>query len=233
MVEPVGDILIRAASAGSLHARRNLQSVGFVRRSFEDPAQAICEGQTRGHPPGILSIEFVVVKRITALDCGALRQRTAVPGKVIFAVTFGENPQKNRGRTVIVRTEAGIDRGIAVVARVEGAGSVGNSAGVEIDRVSRNVGVGVRETVPIVSNQQEIAAKLNGMIGQSPVQVVAEFVGRNKGDGGASERNKVGKTIQINARILRVTSALHSLADIAPVKIIDEFWRKKRSESDG
>src|SRR5271165_565133 len=143
MVEPVGNILVGAAAACGLYARRDLQPVGFVRRRFEYQAQPVSDRQAGRHPPGVLPVELIVVDRVTALDCRALGQRVAVAGEIVDAVPLGKNSQQDRGRAVVVGTEAGIYRWIAVVGRVQRAGGIGDYARVKIDGVGLNVGVRV------------------------------------------------------------------------------------------
>ncbi len=240
VIEPVGDILISAAAAGSLHAGRDLQSVGFVRRSFQHPAQAISDGQTRRHPPGILPVKLIVIDREAAIDRSPLSQRAAIAIEVIDAVALGENAQQDGSCAVIVRTEVAVHCGIRfvsgwiyVVGRIERAGGVGDTSRVEIHRVGLNVGERVLVAGVIVANQKYIGTELEGVILTGPVQTVAQLVGGHEENSGARKRNEVVQPVQQNRRILRDPCGLASLADVAPVKVVDQLGRDERTESDG
>src|SRR6202035_4544737 len=161
MVKPVGDVLLRAAAAGSLHARGDLITISFVWGSFEHPAQAVSKGQVRRNPPGILAKELVVIDCETALDRRALGEGGAVSCEIIDTVTFGENTHNERCRAVVVRTKALVHSRIMlvcgwiyVVSRIQGAGSVGDSPGVEIDRIGLNVGERVSIAGVVVANKK-------------------------------------------------------------------------------
>ena len=54
-IEPVRDVLIGAAAASRLYARCDLIAVGFVRRSFQHPAQTIRDSQAAVDSPAILA----------------------------------------------------------------------------------------------------------------------------------------------------------------------------------
>src|ERR1700686_3223648 len=71
------------------------------------------------------------------------------------------------------------------------------------------------------------------MISPRPAQTVAQLVDRHKSSRRASEGNEAVDPIQKNSRIHRGTTVLLSLADVAPVKIVDEPGREEGGESNG
>ena len=137
-----------------MHARCDLVSVGFVRGSFEHPAQAIGDGQTRGGPPSILPIELVVIDGVAAVDRRALRQRAAVAREVIVAVTLGKTSPRDRSRAVVIGAEVAVHRRKAVVGGIQRAGSTSDSPRVEINRVGANVRKGVRVAGVVVTDEE-------------------------------------------------------------------------------
>src|SRR5580704_11048009 len=71
------------------------------------------------------------------------------------------------------------------------------------------------------------------MISPSPIQAVAKLIDGHKENGRARERNKVVDAVQIYSRVHVVRSSILSpLADVAPMKIVDERRGNQGGETD-
>src|SRR5581483_8737031 len=196
VVEPIRGILFRAATPGGFYAWRYLIPAGFVRRGLQHPAQAVGDSQTGGNPPSVLAIELVIVDGVAALDGRALGQGAAVARKVVDTVSLGKDTHDNGGRAVIVRAEVAVHRRITVIGRIQRTGCAGDSTRVEIDRIRPHIGERVRVAGMVVTDQEEIAAELKGMVLPRPVQGVGELMEGHKENRGSSERDNAVDSVQ-------------------------------------